>query len=64
VIYAIYKIEKKSKDKSYSTFVLDDQMKETFFINVLPLYTKSQNDIDLNHLEACKISPSILAITN
>jgi hypothetical protein len=38
-------------------------MKEIFFsINVLPIYTKSHSDKYLNHLKACKMSPSILAI--
>jgi len=56
------KLKKNKKIKNYSTLVFDDQMKEIFFTNVLPLYTKSHSDKDLNHVEACKMSPSILAV--
>jgi hypothetical protein len=58
------KLKKKSKDKKLFNFFLDDQMKETFFINVLPLYTKSHTNKYLNHLETCKMPQSILAIAN
>jgi hypothetical protein len=58
------KLKKNTKIKSYSTLFLDDQMKETFFINVLPLYTKSHSNKYLNHLKTCKMSPSILPIVN
>ncbi len=38
--------------------------KEHFLLMYLPLYTKSHIDKYLIHLEACKMSPSILAIAN
>jgi hypothetical protein len=46
----------------YINAFLDDQMKDLKKINVFPLYTKLHIYKYLNHLEACKIFPSILAI--
>jgi hypothetical protein len=46
----------------YINAFLDDQMKDLKKINVFPFYKKLDIYKYLNHLEACKISPSILAI--